>query len=106
MTIVVVTIVLTLAQVVSLGTLPNLPASKTPLADASALHGRAGAAHARRRLLDARQQHGAGARDRAAARSRNRAICARLREGQSAVTPVIAILARGRVAGRRRPYRS
>ena len=37
MTIVVVTIVLTLAQVVSLGTLPNLPASKTPLADASAI---------------------------------------------------------------------
>jgi basic amino acid/polyamine antiporter, APA family len=45
MTIVVVTIVLTLAQVVSLGTLPNLPASKTPLADASALFmGAAGAA--------------------------------------------------------------
>jgi amino acid transporter len=37
MTIVVVTIVLTLAQVVALGTLPSLPDSKTPLADASAL---------------------------------------------------------------------
>ena len=37
MTIVVVTIVLTLAQIVSLGTLPNLPASKTPLADVSVL---------------------------------------------------------------------
>jgi len=45
MTIVVVTIVLTLAQIVSMGTLPNLPASKTPLADASALFmGAAGAA--------------------------------------------------------------
>ncbi len=37
MTIVVVTIVLALAQVVALGTLPSLPTSKTPLADASAL---------------------------------------------------------------------
>jgi amino acid transporter len=37
MTIVVVTIVLALAQVVAVGTLPNLPASKTPLADASAI---------------------------------------------------------------------
>ena len=37
MTIVVVTIVLTLAQIVALGTLPGLAASKTPLADASAL---------------------------------------------------------------------
>jgi amino acid transporter len=37
MTIVVVTIVLALAQVVALGTLPSLPDSKTPLADASAL---------------------------------------------------------------------
>jgi APA family basic amino acid/polyamine antiporter len=37
MTIVVVTIVLTLAQIVALGVLPSLPASKTPLADASAL---------------------------------------------------------------------
>jgi basic amino acid/polyamine antiporter, APA family len=37
MTIVVVTIVLTLTQVVALGTLPALPDSKTPLADASAL---------------------------------------------------------------------
>ena len=45
MTIVVVTIVLTLAQVVALGVLPSLPASKTPLADASALMmGAAGAA--------------------------------------------------------------
>jgi len=45
MTIAVVTIVLTLAQIVSLGTLPNLPASKTPLADAAALFmGAAGAA--------------------------------------------------------------
>jgi amino acid transporter len=45
MTIVVVTIVLTLAQIVSMGTLPDLPASKTPLADASALFmGAAGAA--------------------------------------------------------------
>ena len=35
MTIVVVTIVLALAQIVALGTLPNLPASKTPLADAA-----------------------------------------------------------------------
>jgi basic amino acid/polyamine antiporter, APA family len=37
MTIVVVTIVLTLTQIVALGVLPALPASKTPLADASAL---------------------------------------------------------------------
>ncbi|HET7699151.1 MAG TPA: APC family permease [Vicinamibacterales bacterium] len=37
MTLVVVTIVLTLAQVVALGVLPSLPDSKTPLADASAL---------------------------------------------------------------------
>ena len=37
MTIVVVTIVLTLTQVVALGVLPSLPTSKTPLADASAL---------------------------------------------------------------------
>lgn len=45
MTIVVVTIVLTLAQIVALGVLPSLPASTTPLADASALMmGAAGAA--------------------------------------------------------------
>src|SRR5829696_7049738 len=37
MTIVVVTIVLTLTQIVALGVLPSLPGSKTPLADASAL---------------------------------------------------------------------
>jgi basic amino acid/polyamine antiporter, APA family len=37
MTIVVVTIVLTLTQIVALGVLPSLPDSKTPLADASAL---------------------------------------------------------------------
>ena len=37
MTIVVVTIVLTLTQVVALGVLPSLPDSKTPLADAAAL---------------------------------------------------------------------
>src|SRR6187399_2693867 len=37
MTIVVVTLVLALAQVVALGTLPSLPDSKTPLADAAAL---------------------------------------------------------------------
>src|SRR4051812_315074 len=44
-TIVVVTLVLALAQIVALGTLPNLPASKTPLADASVLFmGAAGAA--------------------------------------------------------------
>jgi basic amino acid/polyamine antiporter, APA family len=35
MTIIVVTIVMTLVQVVALGTLPNLAASKTPLADAA-----------------------------------------------------------------------
>ena len=35
MTIIVVTIVMTLVQIVALGTLPNLAASKTPLADAS-----------------------------------------------------------------------
>jgi amino acid transporter len=45
MTITVVTAVLTLAQIVALGTLPGLAASKTPLADASALiMGAAGAA--------------------------------------------------------------
>jgi APA family basic amino acid/polyamine antiporter len=45
MTIVVVTIVLTLTQIVALGVLPSLPTSKTPLADASALMmGAAGAA--------------------------------------------------------------
>jgi APA family basic amino acid/polyamine antiporter len=37
MTIVVVTIILTLTQVVALGILPSLPTSKTPLADASLL---------------------------------------------------------------------
>jgi amino acid transporter len=37
MTIVVVTIIMTLAQVVALGTLPGLAASKTPLADAAML---------------------------------------------------------------------
>ena len=37
MTIVIVAIVMTLAQVVALGTLPSLSASRTPLADASAL---------------------------------------------------------------------
>jgi amino acid transporter len=37
MTIVLVTIVLTLTQIVALGVLPTLPDSKTPLADASAL---------------------------------------------------------------------
>jgi APA family basic amino acid/polyamine antiporter len=36
MTIVIVTVVFALAQIVSLGTLPNLAASKTPLADAAA----------------------------------------------------------------------
>lgn len=45
MTIVVVTVVLTLTQIVALGVLPTLPDSKTPLADASALMmGAAGAA--------------------------------------------------------------
>lgn len=45
MTIVVVTIVLALVQIVALGVLPSLPDSKTPLADASALMmGAAGAA--------------------------------------------------------------
>jgi APA family basic amino acid/polyamine antiporter len=45
MTISVVTVVLTLAQIVAIGTLPGLAASKTPLADASALiMGAAGAA--------------------------------------------------------------
>jgi basic amino acid/polyamine antiporter, APA family len=45
MTIVVVTLVLTLVQIVALGVLPSLPSSKTPLADASALMmGAAGAA--------------------------------------------------------------
>jgi len=45
MTIVVVTIMLTLTQIVALGVLPSLPGSKTPLADASALMmGAAGAA--------------------------------------------------------------
>lgn len=45
MTIATATVVLTLAQVVAEGTLPNLQASKTPLADASALfRGGAGAA--------------------------------------------------------------
>jgi APA family basic amino acid/polyamine antiporter len=43
-TILAVTAVMTLAQIVALGTLPNLPASKTPLADASLLFlGAAGA---------------------------------------------------------------
>src|SRR4029077_5894901 len=44
-TILVVTVVLALAQVIAEGTLPNLPVSKTPLADASAIFmGAAGAA--------------------------------------------------------------
>ena len=43
-TILIVTAVMTMAQVVALGTLPDLPASKTPLADASLLFiGAAGA---------------------------------------------------------------
>ena len=64
MTIVVVTIVMTLVQVVALGTLPGLATSKTPLADASLLFmGGAGAALITpgRRVLDDGQQHGAGA---------------------------------------------
>lgn len=44
MTIVVVTIVMTLAQVVAVGTLPNLPKSATPLADAALLFMGAGGA--------------------------------------------------------------
>ena len=45
MTIVIATVVMTLAQVVALGTLPGLAASKTPLADAAALFlGASGAA--------------------------------------------------------------
>ncbi len=45
MTIVIVAAVMTLAQLVAVGTLPDLPASKTPLADAAALFlGAAGAA--------------------------------------------------------------
>jgi len=44
MTIVVVTIVMTLAQVVAIGTLPNLEASNTPLADAAFLFLGAGGA--------------------------------------------------------------
>jgi amino acid transporter len=45
MTIAIVTIVLTLAQIVALGTLPGLASSKTPLADASAvIMGASGAA--------------------------------------------------------------
>ena len=48
-TIVAVTVIMTLAQIVTMGTLPDLPASKTPLADASLLFiGAAGA------LLDQR----------------------------------------------------
>jgi APA family basic amino acid/polyamine antiporter len=43
-TIVIVTVVMTMAQIVAIGTLPNLPASRTPLADASMLFvGAAGA---------------------------------------------------------------
>lgn len=45
MTIAIVTLVMTLAQVVAVGTLPALPSSKTPLADSAALFlGAAGAA--------------------------------------------------------------
>lgn len=45
MTIAIVTVVMTLAQVVALGTLPDLPRSKTPLADSAATFlGAAGAA--------------------------------------------------------------
>jgi amino acid transporter len=45
MTIVIVTIIMTLAQIVALGTLPGLASSKTPLADSAALFlGAAGAA--------------------------------------------------------------
>src|SRR5688572_13191015 len=43
-TIVAVTAIMTLAQVVAIGTLPNLPASRTPLADASLLFLGAGGA--------------------------------------------------------------
>ena len=64
MTIAVVTVVLTLAQVVALGTLPAL----ADVEDAArrrrrAVHGRdrRGRHHARRGALDAGQQHGAGA---------------------------------------------
>jgi basic amino acid/polyamine antiporter, APA family len=43
-TIIAVTVIMTLVQIVAMGTLPNLPASKTPLADASLLFiGAAGA---------------------------------------------------------------
>ena len=64
MTIVIVTIVMTMAQIVALGTFPGLAQSKTPLADAAALFlGSAGAAMLTLGavLLDLRQQHGAGA---------------------------------------------
>jgi basic amino acid/polyamine antiporter, APA family len=44
MTILIVTLVMTLAQVVAIGTLPSLAASKTPLADAAALFLGAGGA--------------------------------------------------------------
>ena len=44
MTIIVVTLVMTLAQIVAVGTLPGLAASKTPLADAAALFLGAGGA--------------------------------------------------------------
>jgi hypothetical protein len=37
MTIIAVTIIMTLAQIVAMGTLPDLPGSATPLADASFL---------------------------------------------------------------------
>jgi amino acid transporter len=44
MTIATVTVVFALAQIVALGTLPNLPSSKTPLADSAALFMGAGGA--------------------------------------------------------------
>ena len=64
MTIVIATAVMTLAQVVALGTLPSLTSSKTPLADAAALFlGGAGAALITFGAICSteRQQHGPGA---------------------------------------------
>jgi hypothetical protein len=86
MTIVVVTIILALAQVVSLGTLPNLPGSKTPLADASVLFlGAGGAALITLGAVFSTLGNNMGRRCRArAACSRwpSRAICPRVRQRQ------------------------
>ena len=86
MTILTVAVVMTLTSVVATGVLPDVAATRTPLADGAALvHGRDRRVDRQRRIgdLDDRQQHGPGAdriaHDLRAGRERRSAalVCAR-----------------------------